>query len=323
MSLLQRCSLAFGLALTTILQGAFAQAYPNRPVVIIQGFAPGGNADAIARILGQEMSKGLGQPILVEAKAGAAGIIANDFVAKSRPDGHTLLLVTGGHSVAGALHASLPYDTVKSFDMISTVSQVQFVIVVRSDSKLQTLPALIAAAKAAPGGISFGCAGIGTTQHLSGELLGYMAGVKFLAVPYKGDAPAISGLLGGDTQFVVAPATTVLGQLKAGKVRALAVTGKMRWANLPDVPTVEESGVAGYDVRPFLGLAVASGTPPAIVERLNAEVQRALKVPEVRTKLEDIGGDVTGSTPEEMRALVAADLQRWVNFVKAAEIPRQ
>jgi tripartite-type tricarboxylate transporter receptor subunit TctC len=311
------------IALGVCAGGVLAETYPNRPVKIIQGFAPGGNADAIARILGQEMAKTLGQPILVEAKPGAGGIIAADFVAKAAPDGYTLLLVTGGHAVAGATYASLPFDPVKDFDMISTITFVQFVIVVRSDSKLQSMPALLALAKSAPESVSYGSAGVGSTQHLAGELLGVMAHVKLMHVPYKGDALAITGLLGGEIQCVIAPATALLAQLKAGKIRALAVTGRTRMPTLPDIPTVDESGVTGFDVRPYLGLATSTGTPRPILERLHAEIQRALQVPLVRARLEEIGGEVSASTPEEMRSRVASDLERWVNVIKAGNIPRQ
>ena len=316
-------SLVAAIVLAACAGGAPAQGYPNHPIRIIQGFAPGGNADVIARIIGQEIAKGLGQPVLVEAKPGAGGIIASDFVAKAAPDGYTLLLVTGGHAVSGATYATLPFDPVKSFDMISTITFVQFVIVVRGDSRLQSIPALLALAKATPESVSYGSAGVGSTQHLAGELLAYMSHVKLMHVPYKGDALAITGLLGGETQSVIAPATALLAQLKAGKLRALAVTGRTRMPSMPDIPTVDESGVAGFEVRPYLGLAAPAGTPRTIVERLHVEVQRALQVPEVRARLEEIGGEVKGSTPDEMRNLIAADLERWVKVIKAGNIPRQ
>lgn len=302
---------------------AAAQEYPLRPIRLIQGFAAGGNADTVSRILGQEMAKGLGQPVLVEPKPGAGSTIAADAVAKAPPDGYTLLLVTGGHPVAGALYKALPYNTVDSFEMISTVTFFPFLVIVRADFPAQSIRSLLDMARAKPGSVAFGSAGTGATQHLTGELLGSMAGVQFLHVPYKGDSAAITGLLGGDTQFVIAPATAALGQIRAGRLRAIAATGPVRWQGLPDVPSVAESGVADFDVRSWMGLATSAGTPQAVVDRLNAEMQRVLRVPEVRAKLEEIGGEVRGSTPGEMRARVATELKNWTQVIRQARIERQ
>jgi tripartite-type tricarboxylate transporter receptor subunit TctC len=303
---------------------AAAQDYPQRPIRLLQGFPPGGNADIVARILGQEMAKTLGQPIVVEARPGAGGNIAADAVARAAPDGYTLLLVTGGHAVAGAAYKSLPYQTVESFEMISTATFFPFVVAVRAEAAApQTFGELLARARVRPEAVSYGAAGPGVTQHLTGELLASMAGVKLLYVPYKGDAGAVTGLLGGEMNFIIAPATAVLPHAKSGKFRVLAATGPNRWPGLPDVPTVAEAGVAGFDVRSWIGLATTAGTPRPIVQRLNAEMQRALAVPEVRARLEDIGGEVRGGTSEEMRALVASDLARWKRVIAASAIQPQ
>jgi tripartite-type tricarboxylate transporter receptor subunit TctC len=311
---------ALAIALSAV---ALAQDYPNRPIKIIQGFAPGGNADTVARILAQELAKGLGQPVIVEAKPGAGSTIAADAVAKAAPDGHTLLLVTGGHSVAGALYRTLPYHSVDSFEMISTVTFFPFLVIVRADDAATSLQGLIESARAKPESVTFGSAGIGATQHLTGELLGSAAGVKFLHVPYKGDSAALTGLLGGEIRFVVAPATAALSQIRAGRLRALATTGATRWQGMPELQTVAEGGIAGFDVRSWMGLATTAGTPRAIVARLNAEMQRTLGVAEVRKRLEDIGGEVRGSTPEEMRARVVGELQNWGRVIREANIARQ
>jgi tripartite-type tricarboxylate transporter receptor subunit TctC len=316
-------STAMTIALAAVLPQVAAQDFPVRPLKIIQGFATGGNADTVARILAQEMAKGLGQPIVVEAKPGAGSTIAADAVAKAAPDGYTLLLVTGGHAVAGALYKSLPYQTVDSFEMISTVTFFPFLVIVRGDSPAQSIRALLDMARAKPEAVAFGSAGTGATQHLTGELLGGMAGVKFMHVPYKGDSAAITGLLGGDTQFVIAPATAALGQIRVGRLRAIAATGPTRWQGMPDVPSVAESGVADFDVRSWMGLATSAGTPQTIIDRLNAEMQRALRTPEVRAKLEEIGGDVRGSTPAEMRNRVATELNNWTQVIRQARIERQ
>jgi tripartite-type tricarboxylate transporter receptor subunit TctC len=316
-------SIAMTIALAAVLPQAAAQDYPVRPIRLIQGFATGGNADTVARILAQEMAKGLGQPVVVEPKPGAGSTIAADAVAKAAPDGYTLLLVTGGHSVAGALYKALPYNTVDSFEMISTATFFPFLVIVRGDFPAQSIRSLLELARAKPGSVAFGSAGTGATQHLTGELLGSMAGVKFLHVPYKGDSAAITGLLGGDTQFVIAPATAALGQLHSGRLRAIAATGPVRWQGMPDVPSVAESGVPDFDVRSWMGLATSAGTPHIVVDRLNAEMQRALKIPEVRAKLEEIGGEVRGSTPGEMRNRVATELKNWTQVIRQAKIETQ
>lgn len=301
---------------------ALAQAYPDRPIKILQGFAPGGNADNIARTVGLEMSKGLGQSILVESKAGAGGTIGANSVAKSQPDGYTLLLATGGHSVAGAMYNSLPYRTVQDFEMVSTITYFPFLVVVPADSKYASLTALLAAAKANPTEVSYGTAGIGSTHHLAGELLASMSKTQLLHVPYRGDSASLTSLLGGNVPMIIAPPTAVLANIKAGKLRAIATTGPQRWQGLPDVPTVAEQGVAGYDVQSWAGLMAPAGTPKLIIDRLNAELQKALVVPAVKTRLEEMGGDVRGSTSDEMRKMVAEQTQKWIQVVNDAKIPK-
>lgn len=301
---------------------ARAQAWPTRPIKVVQGFAAGGNADAIARVVGTEMGKGLGQPFIVEAVAGAGGTLASAAVARAAPDGYTLLLATGGHAVAGALFEKLPYQTVGSFQMVSTITFFPFLIVTTPDSKFRTLADLLAAARSAPGAVAYGTAGIGSTHHLAGELLARTAGLSLLHVPFRGDAASLTGLLGGEIPFVIAPPTAVLGQLKAGKVRALAVTSPQRWQGMPDVPTVAEQGVAGYDVRSWAGWMLPAGAPQSVVERLHAETQKALQVPAVRTRLEEMGGEARGSTPQEMTAMVGSELQKWIRVAADAKIPK-
>lgn len=301
---------------------AMAQAYPDRPIKILQGFAPGGNADNIARTVGLEMSKGLGQSILVESQAGAGGTIGSNTVAKSQPDGYTLLLATGGHAVAGAMYNSLPYRTVEDFEMVSTITYFPFLVVVPADSKYASLTALLAAAKANPTEVSYGTAGVGSTHHLAGELLASMSKTQLLHVPYRGDSASLASLLGGNVPMIIAPPTAVLANIKAGKLRAIATTGPQRWRGLPDVPTVAEQGVAGYDVQSWAGLMAPAGTPKPIIDRLNAELEKALVVPAVKTRLEEMGGDVRGSTSDEMRKMVAEQTQKWIQVVSDAKIPK-
>ena len=301
---------------------ALAQAYPDRPIKIMQGFAPGGNADNIARTVGMEMSKGLGQPIVVEAQAGAGGTIAATTVAKARPDGYTLLLATGGHAVAGALFNNLAYRTVQDFEMVSTITYFPFLVVVPANSKYPNLTALLAAARANPTELSYGTAGIGSTHHLAGELLASMSTTKLLHVPFRGDSASLTALLGGEIPMIIAPPTAVLANIKAGKLKAIATTGPQRWQGLPDVPTAAEQGVAGYDVQSWAGLMAPVGTPRPVVDRLNAELQKALLVPAVKARLEEMGGEVRGSTSDEMRTMVANQTQKWIQVVNEAKIPK-
>ncbi len=300
-----------------------AQTYPDRPIKVMQGFAAGGNADAIARLIGVEIGKTLGQSVVVEAQAGAGGTIASGTVSRAKPDGYTLLLATGGHAVAGALYNTLPYQTVASFDMVSTITYFPFLLVANAESKYRSFRDVASAATAAPGTIGYGTAGVGSTHHLAGELLAKMAGLNLLHVPYRGDSASLTALLAGDVPFIIAPPTAVLANIKAGKLRALAATGPQRWPGLPEVPTVAEQGVAGYDVRSWAGLMAPAGTPRPIIDRLNAETLKALQLPAVKARLEEMGGEARGSTPEEMKALVASELQRWTQVVAEARIPKQ
>ncbi|VTU29692.1 Bug family tripartite tricarboxylate transporter substrate binding protein [Variovorax sp. RA8] len=302
---------------------ALAQDYPDKPIKIYQGFAAGGNADTIARVVSAEMAKGLGQPFVVEAQTGAGGTIAATTVARARPDGYTLLLATGGHAVAGALYSKLNYQTVSDFQMISTVTFFPFLLVVRADSPYRSLAELLAAARADARGVSYGSAGIGSTHHLAGELLVKSAKAELLHVPYRGDAASVTALLGGEIPLIVAPPTAVMPNIKAGKLRALATTGAQRWSAMPEVPTVAEQGVAGYDVSSWAGFMAPAGTPRPIVERLRSETLKALQVAAVRARLEDMGGEARGSTPEEMTTMVSAELKRWTAVVNDAHIPRQ
>ena len=312
------------LALALLVSGvAFAQTYPDRNIKIMQGFAPGGNADAIARAVGSEISKSMGQAVVVEAQAGAGGTIAATTVAKSKPDGYTLLLATGGHAVAGAIYNNLNYKTVQDFEMVSTITYFPFLIVINAENKIANFPALLNQAKANPGKIAYGTAGIGSTHHLAGELLASMGKVDLLHVPYRGDAGSITALLAGDVPFIIAPPTAVLTNIKAGKLKAIAATGPQRWVGLPDVPTVAEQGVPGYDVSSWAGLMAPAGTPKPVIDKLNAETLKAIQLPHVKTRLEEMGGDVRGSTSDEMKNMVASETQKWIQVVNNAKIPKQ
>jgi tripartite-type tricarboxylate transporter receptor subunit TctC len=297
-------------------------AYPNRPIKLYQGFPPGGNVDTVARVIGNELARTLGQPVVVESKPGAGGILASDAVAKAAPDGYSLVLISASHATGAALAKSLPYAPVDGFTMVSTVVTYPFIVLVRSDSPYKSFGELIAAARAKPESLGFGSTGIGSIYQLATESLAKQAGVKFLHVPYKGEAPMTVALLSGEIPFTFATPTLALQNIKSGKVRALAVTSDQRWRLLPDVPTVLESGVR-FEAESWMGLAATAGTPGPIVARLNEEVKRALQGSDVRSRFEQVGMDPAYSTSEAMRKRVADDVQRWKQVVKDAGIEPQ
>jgi tripartite-type tricarboxylate transporter receptor subunit TctC len=302
---------------------AAAQDFPTHPIRIVVGFPPGGGVDFVARLIGQEMAKGLGQPVIVENKPGAAGTIGANFVAKSEPDGYALLVTPGGHALFGAVFKSLPFDTVTSFSWISNIINVPFFATVRADSKFQSMADVIAAAKTAPDKISFGSAGPGSTHHLVGAMLGAATRVKFLHVPYRGDAPVINALLGGEIDFAFATPTQVIANVEAGKFRALATTAAVRAPQLPNVPTVQEAlALQDFDVRTWFALAGPAGLPAPLVAQLNRELRKALASADVRKGLETIGGELGPTTPAEMRERVARELATWSRIVDEAQIPR-
>jgi tripartite-type tricarboxylate transporter receptor subunit TctC len=320
-----KIALALTLACTWLApSGAAAQDYPTRPVKIIVPFPPGGGVDTVARLVGQEMAKSLGQPFVVENRPGAAGTIGAAAAARSDADGYTLVMLPGGHPLYGATYKSLPFDTVNSFDWISTIVTLQFLVVVPGDSKYKSMTELVADAKAEPDKITFASAGASSTHHLTVEMIGSRVGAKFLHVPYQGDAGAANALLAKQVQFTMATPTLMVGNVEAGKARVLAVTGNTRWPGMPNVPTVEEAlGIKDFDVRTWFGLAGPAGIPRPIVEKLNAELRKALTVSEVRDRLEKIGGEVRPSTPAEFRDRVARELAMWIKIVDEAKLPKQ
>jgi tripartite-type tricarboxylate transporter receptor subunit TctC len=299
---------------------ASAQDYPNRTIRFIHGFPPGGNVDIIARLLGTEMAKTLGQSIVIEAKPGVAGSLAAEFVARSEPDGYTLLVVPSAHPAHGGLSKNVRYRVVDDFEWISVASFYPFLICVRKDSRFQNLSQLIEEARKSPGSLKYGSAGVGSILHTTIELLANQTKTRFLHVPYRGEVQAITGLLQGDIDIVAVTTGPITERIKNGEFRALGVTSKARWRDLGDVRTVAEQGVPGFEVISWTGMAAPAKVPAPIVQRLNAELRRAIAVPEVKTRLESMGGDPRGTTPEEMRALVASQLATWSKLAKDANI---
>jgi tripartite-type tricarboxylate transporter receptor subunit TctC len=314
---------ALAAAVYLIAAPALADSYPSRPIRLLHGFAAGGAADAQSRIIADGLSKRLGQPVIVEAKPGAGGNIAADAVAKSAPDGYTLGLVTGAHAISAATYKSLSYHPTDSFAMVSTLVYYALVVAVRNDHPAKSLGDLVAMAKAKPASISFGSVGFGSTHHLAGELLNAAAGMEMVHVPYRGDSQSTTALLGGDVPVVVGTAVLLAPQIEGGTLRGLAVTSPTRIPLLPNVPSADEAGLKGFDVRTWAGLVAPKGTEPAVVAKLNAAVLDALKDPDVKSRLETaVGGEVRGSTPAEMKKLIETEIAKWSAVVDKAKIPK-
>lgn len=288
-----------------------AQDYPNRVIRIFTGFPPGGNVDVVARILADRLEKSLGQTVIVEAKPGASGSLAAEAVARSAPDGYTLLAVPNVHPMHGALSTHVRYNVINDFTWISTATFFPYVICVRADSKFRTLRQLIEAAQTRPGTLNYGGGQIGTGMHMVVELIGNRSQTKFLRIPYRGENDAIAALLSGEVDFVAATAGPIAAQIHAGNVRALAVTSATRWQSLADVPTVAELGVPGFAVTGWMGLAGPAHLPEAIVSRLNAAMRAAVAEPTVVRQLKALGGAPEALSPDETKSLVARQYRVW------------
>jgi tripartite-type tricarboxylate transporter receptor subunit TctC len=311
------------LALAVAASGAAAQAYPTKPVRIVVPFGPGGVADISARAVAQKMGESLGQQVVVENKPSAGGILASETVAKAEPDGHTLLFITNGNSVSESLFKSLPYNSVKDFAPVSTVGFFDFVFVVKSDSDIKSMGDLLARMKANPGKFNIGTINPGSGQHLSAELFKSMAGVDAQIITYKSTPEVLTAVISGQVHVGLDIVAPVMAQVKGGKLRMIAVSSKQRSPILPDVPTVAESGVPGYESESWNGVAAPVKTPPAIIERLNKEVRAAVAAPEVKKRLQDLGIDARAGTPEQLRERLVADIAKWGAVIEKANIPRQ
>ena len=299
---------------------AQAQSYPARPIRFLVGGPPGSGSDLVSRTLAPKLAERLGQPVVVEQKVGAGGIIANETLAKSPPDGHTLALLTGAHPTVAVMHRALPYDPVGDFGMVGTVAAYPLVVSVAPEAPIRSLADLLARARAEPGRISYAMSP-GSLVHLAGEWINSEAGTSMLAVPYRGSSAALVDLLGGRVDLLIETATAAFGQIRAGKIRPLAVSSPARHPALPEVPTISDT-LPGVEFTSWLGLAVAAGTPRPIMERLNAELRAVLELPDVRQRIADLGGVPTPSTPEEMRERVEREIARWKRLVELRKIPR-
>jgi tripartite-type tricarboxylate transporter receptor subunit TctC len=295
---------------------AFAQAFPTKPIRFIMPYPPGGSSEILARPIALEMSKNLGQQVVIDYKPGAGSTIGADVTAKSPPDGHTIVMLLTAHAINASLMPTLPYDTVKDFASVTLAATLPLVVVVNSQASIQTVQDLIAAAKANPGKLNYASAGAGNTSHLAVEYFKSVAGVNIAHVPYKGSGPAVTALLGREVDLIFDSLSSSLAQIQGGKFRAVAVSTAKRSHVLPQVPTIQESGVPGFDISAWYGIFAPAATPPAIVQKLNAEIVKAMNAPQAKERIEASGYQIVGSTPAQLDAHVKSEITRWAKVVK-------
>jgi tripartite-type tricarboxylate transporter receptor subunit TctC len=312
-------ALALSIALFAIAVQAQAQPYPSQPIKMIVPFTAGGTTDILARTIGQKLSEAWRQPVIVENKPGAGGNIGADAVAKAKPDGYTILMGTiGTQSINASLYSKMPYDAAKDFAPITLVAVVPNLLVVHPSVSAKTVGELVALAKAKPGQLNFASSSTGGSPHLAGEMFKQMTGADIVHVPYKGSAPALTDLLGGQVALMFDNMPSALPHVKAGKLRALGVTSARRSQAVPDIPTIAESGVAGYEVDSWFGILAPAGTPKEVVGKLNAEIVRILQMPDVRQRLQEQGAEPVGGTPEQFDEHIRKETVKWARVVKAS-----
>ena len=309
-----------GLILALSAGNAWAQPYPQKTITLIVPFPPGGTTDVLARALGFELGKSLGQQVIIESKPGAGATLGADYVAKAKPDGYTLLMGAVHHTIATSVYRKLPYDFQKDLTPITIVALVPNVLVINPQIPANNVKELIALAKASPGKFTYGSNGLGTAQHLIGAQFEQLAGVSMLHVPYKGSGPLATDLLGGQINMSFDTITPVLPHIKAGKMRALAVTTANRSPALPDVPTLAESGLTGFDLGTWFGVLAPAGTPPEIINRLYSEMSKIIQSADFKKRMDEIGANPVGNTPAQMAAQIKADTERFATLVKEAKV---
>ncbi|HZN26850.1 MAG TPA: tripartite tricarboxylate transporter substrate binding protein [Burkholderiales bacterium] len=313
------CATAAVLALACGAAGA--QQYPAKAIRVVVGFAPGGGTDLVARIIGAKMNESWGQPVLVDNRAGATGTIGADLVAKAPPDGYTLLMGhVNSHGIAPNIFRKLPYDAERDFSMVAYVGYVPNVLVIHPSIPARNVKELIAIAKAQPGALNYASSGVGSTQHLAGELFTLLTGVKIVHVPYKGSGPAVVDLLAGHVSMNFDTMPPVLPHIKSGRMRALALTTPKRSPQLPDVPTMMEVGLKGFDMTNWYGMMAPAKTPRDIVVKLNGEVNRIVRLPDAKAKLEEAGTQLDPMSPEQFASFLHAEIAKYAKLVKAANV---
>ncbi len=316
--------IALGVALMVVSALAAAQdgaAFPARPVRMVIHIGPGSSMDIIGRVLGQKMGDAWGQTVIVDNRAGAGGTIGMDVVAKAPPDGHTILFGSGSMAIAPSFYKKLPFDALRDFEPITQLSSRYNVLVVTTGSTLNSVKDVIALAKAKPGFVSYGSGGgTGSSDHLAGELFALMTGTQLLHVPYKSGPQAVTDLIGGQLVIYMGGVPINLPMIKSGKLKPLGVSSPKRIAQLPDVPTIAESGVPGFEVNVWYGLFAPRGTPPKIVAKISADVSRIVRTPETRDRFAALGADSEGTTPAEFRNYFRGDVEKWAKVVKTAKL---
>lgn len=311
-------------ACSGIASRAEAQIYPNRTISLVIPFAPGGSTSIVGRVIADKMSQLLGQSIVVDNRAGAGGTVGTKYVAKSEPDGYTLLLgYTGTLAIGPSLYKDVGYDPRKDFAPIGMIGNAPSAVVVHPSFPVKSIPELIAYAKANPGKVNFGSAGVGSVNHITGEYFARAAGITLVHIPYKGTGPALTDLLGGHIPMALAPIPPVHANVEAGLLRALAVTGKTRSSLMPDVPTIAEMGLSGFEASLYYGLVAPAGTPRPIIDKLNTELRAALASDEVRKQLGADGTEITPGTPEDYAAFIDTDEKKWSELVKASGVEQE
>lgn len=308
-------------AILTACSPALAQTYPSRPIRIVAPFPAGGLVDVLARAAGEELTKTLGQPVIIENKPGAGGNIGADVVAKAEPDGYTLLMTSPGiQSINQFIYKTMPFDPENAFAPVSLMADMPMLVVVHPKVGVKTLQDLIAVARAKPGKLTFGSAGVGTTGHLGQALLAHVAGIDLVHVPYRGAAPSVTDLIAGQIDGVVDNPPTVMPHIRAGTIVALAVAARERLAVLPEVPTSAEAGLPGWDASSWFGLVAPAGTPREIVERLHEHLARAVRQPTMQRFTLEAGARIFASTPQEFDRTIRAERAKWGEIIKAAKI---
>ena len=314
-------ALASAIVATALLSAtACAQTWPAKPVRIIVPFAPGGGVDTISRFLAQKLTEQLGTSFIVENRAGGGGLLGAELVAKAAPDGYTLLTSAPEFSINPSVKAKMPFDAIRDFVFVSQLTSGQFLLACHPSVPVKSVRELIALAKAKPGRLNYGSSGTGSINHLSGELLQSMTGIRWGHVPFKGSGPALIGLMGGEVDFSFGSTTSLVDQARAGRVRGVAVTGTTRYAELPEVPTIAESGVPGYNVTGWYGLYAPAGTPMEIARKLQSEAARAFNAPDLRDKLIKAGNEPVVSTPEAFETFMRVEIAKWARVVKDAKL---
>ena len=299
---------------------AVAQSYPSRPIRIIVPQSPGASTDITARLVAQGLNEAFKQPVIVDNRPGSSGIAGTELVARATPDGYTLMVVASSFSINPALGRKLPYDSIRDFTTVTQLSKFPNMLAAHPSTPVKTLQDVMALAKAKPGQVTYASAGVATGTHMTAELLRYMTKIDLLHVPYKGGGPAMTAAMGGQTQLIVATSVGLLPHVRAGKLRAIAVTSAKRSAAAPDIPTIAESGVPGYEHEPWNGMFGPAGMPKAVLARVNAEVVRVLNAPEAKKVLEGDGADIVGNSPEQFGAVLKAEIAKWTKVAKAAGI---